>query len=494
MGPDGFGRAYEASLPADRRRAGGIHYTPPALADEMVALALQGRAGPGVRVCDPACGAGAFLLAAGRALEARGVDRRSIATEALWGCDVDPRAVGLARAAVEAWAGVAPPADHLVVSDGLRLGERGWHSFDAVIGNPPFLNQLERATVRSGPVPAALAAVTRPYTDTAWLFLAVGCDLTAAGGRVVLIQPQSVVSARDALPVRDEVARQATLERMWTGVGRPFAARVDVCAPVLRVGRADPRHGPGYWAVMSTAASGAVEVPPPMTVPPGSPTLGDLATATAGFRSQFYGLAPYVVDRAEADDRRFPRLVTCGLVDPGSCDWGRRPARFAGRRWDAPRVDLDALPSGPLRRWVAARCSPKVVVATQTRVLEAAVDEHGTWVPSTPLIAVHPRHADRLWDIAAVVMAPPLSAWVLANHRGAALHSDAIKLSAAQVLDLPTPADEDRWRAGAVCLRAGDVLAGAEAMTRAFGAGDDVFEWWRRRAAPLTRGVPDGAI
>ena len=32
---------------------------------------------------------------------------------------------------------------------------------------------------------------------------------------------------------------------------------------------------------------------------------------------------------------------------------------------------------------------PKVVVATQTRVVEAAVDPTGEWIPSTPVVSVH---------------------------------------------------------------------------------------------------------
>ena len=51
--------------------------------------------------------------------------------------------------------------------------------------------------------------------------------------------------------------------------------------------------------------------------------------------------------------------------------------------------------------WVDDLQVPKVLVATQTRVGEAAVDEVGTWVPSVPTIAVV-APAERLWAVAAV--------------------------------------------------------------------------------------------
>src|SRR6476619_1483646 len=66
IGPDLPGRALEALLdPADRRRA-GRHLTPPALADGVVAMALD-MDRPAGSVCDPSVGGGAFLLAYVRA-------------------------------------------------------------------------------------------------------------------------------------------------------------------------------------------------------------------------------------------------------------------------------------------------------------------------------------------------------------------------------------------------------------------------------------------
>ena len=68
-GADLLGLAHEALLAPVDRKARGAHYTPPALADRLVALSLPSTA---AAVLDPACGGGAFLLAAGRALVERG--------------------------------------------------------------------------------------------------------------------------------------------------------------------------------------------------------------------------------------------------------------------------------------------------------------------------------------------------------------------------------------------------------------------------------------
>src|SRR3954463_12531494 len=137
--PDELGRAYEASVPAARRRRDGVHYTPADVAGGLVHLALEGLTCAEPVVCDPACGGGAFLLAAGRALAARGPDPRHIATKLLWGMDSDAGAVRVPREALAGWAGVDRGA-RVGGGGGLRAPGGGPAGFDVVVGTPPFQN------------------------------------------------------------------------------------------------------------------------------------------------------------------------------------------------------------------------------------------------------------------------------------------------------------------------------------------------------------------
>jgi hypothetical protein len=106
------------------------------------------------------------------------------------------------------------------------------------------------------------------------------------------------------------------------------------------------------------------------------------------------------------------------------------------------------------------------MVATQTRILEAAADETGQWLPVVPVISVVPEAA-RLWHALAVLLAPPVSAEAHRTHTGSAMSADAIKLSARQVGALPLPAVQKAWEHGAaMCQRA----------TRAGEEGDDA-DW-----------------
>ena len=189
--------------------------------------------------------------------------------------------------------------------------------------------------------------------------------------------------------------------------------------------------------------------------------------------------------------------MTVGAVDPLWTAWGAAPIRFGGRDWERPVIDRSALPPR-IGAWLDRQLRPKVLLATQTRLLEPCLDREGTAAPATPLIAVHadPEHLAR---VAAVLLAPPVVAWAWRRWFGTAMAIDAVKLAARQVGELPLPVDLDRWGEAAALLdatgpgRAGGgpdpgragarsvAVAVARLMTEAYGAEPAVLDWWRDR-------------
>lgn len=471
--PEELGEQLEAGLPEGHRRSAGVHYTPRALATDLAERAVS--PGSGLLVGDPSCGGGALLLAAGRHLARQGEDPAAVVTR-LFGMDIDPLAVATTEAALTLWAGVRPPAGNLVVADALDASP-AWPPLDVVVGNPPFLGQLDADTARA---PAAtvrrrarFGEAVRAYTDDAGLFLLAACDLARPGGRVALLQPQSVLGARDASGVRAAVAARGRLSGVWVPADPGFDAAVDVCVPLIEVG---PPSAPSTWSAHLARAHRV----PPVDLD-GKRTLGDEATTTAAFRSEYYGMVDHVHEATEHPAGR--PLVTTGLVDLGGVAWGDRPARIGGRRWVAPVVDVPAL-AGRAADWARRTYVPKLVVASQTRVVEVAVDEDGAWVAGVPLVVVL-APVERLWALAAALAAPGVSAWLLQQVAGTGLTAQSLRVSAALLRTVPLPTDPGAWARGTAAFRAGDQAAFADAMSTAYGTGAEVAAWWSERATTV---------
>ncbi len=488
--------------PAERRR--GAHYSPPALADRIAALALAPRRRPAApTVCDPGCGAGSLLLAAASRLAAEGLDPGRIARELIHGADVEPLAVAVSEAALALWSGgVTPGEGHFVVAD-LFAGadpDAAWPAggFDVVVGNPPFQAQTARRTLRRAEVTegarARFGSAAAGLVDTAGLFMLASLDLVRDGGTLAMVQPASVAAARDAEGVRTALSERARVVELWAPEGRLFEAAVHVCVPVLEVGR----PGSADWARHVARARGV-----PAFRPRSTTELAEVARAVAGFRDEYYGLAPFVRDLGGGDvppkggewSADEGPLVTSGAIDLGRLHWGERPVRFARQSWVRPVVDRrGALSAGGRTGALLARVgAPKAMVATQTRIVEVAVDDTGHCVPCTPVISVLPLSpgGPGPWELAAALAAPPAVAWLAERTAGTGLHPGSLRPTAPLLGRMPLPVDEAGWVEATEALRAGDLDGFGRAATAAHAlpAATErrVLAWWTGRL-PATAG------
>jgi SAM-dependent methyltransferase len=468
------------------RRQLGAWYTPDALVETVVENVVtrefvERRAGRRLRVLDPACGDGRFLAAAGRRIASFG------GVAELTGVDIDAGALAAAAERV--------PSAITSRDDALR---RTWDdaAFDLVVGNPPFLSPLAASTNRAG----SSRRGGGPYADAAVEFLALAAELVDAdGGRVALVLPQSILAARDAAAVRDDIDERARMVWSWWTGERVFDAQVYTCALAFEFtavpgagtaqvpGRRDARRP--SWAHVVTGRQGVPPVPDSIE---STGTLSDRARLNANFRDEYYGMAPAVGDHASG-----PQLITSGLIDPGRSLWGDRSITFARRRFDRPRLDLAKL-SPSMRRWADLRLTPKVLVANQTRIIEAVCDPTGAWLPAVPVVGIYPNPGEDTsavaWQIAAVLTSPIASAWVWHRSAGTGLSAAAVRMSPVVLGDLPWPAGG--LDPAVVALRSGDARGCAAEVMRAWscdGDGGALFDWWSASLERIEARQPSGS-
>ena len=385
-------------MPVSQRKLLGVWYTPPELVDAVVCEVRRGFTPR--TVLDPACGDGRFLAPFADTATTTGVD-------------IDP-------------------ATSWTHGDSLSI-EWGERQFDAVVGNPPFLNQLASSTTRGGRSKYGGG----PYADSAAEFLSLAVRLTRPGGRVGLVLPLSMLSTRDVTAIRDDVSQRAALRWMWWSTTRMFDASVRVWAGVWEVGgrqRAVRRaYGPRFErrSTIAMPAQWAGLIADTVEAPHDGAVLGDIASFTADFRDQYYGLVGAVSDTGHGAP-----LITSGLIEPNECWWGRRRVRFAKQTFTAPRVDVSSL-TPALQRWAAQRLVPKILIANQTRRIEAIIDREGSWLPSVPVITCT---TDRLDEVAAVLHSDAATEWVRYHAAGSGLSATSVRLTARLLASIPLPA------------------------------------------------------
>lgn len=223
---------YEAFV-SERARAGGIYYTPPHLVDFMLdrVLPWSGREWD-LKVLDPACGSGVFLVKAFQRLihrwknahpdeDVRADTLRRLLERNLFGVDKDPHAVRVASFSVylamcdeidprHYWTQVKfPPMreERLVNADFFDETKKGFRtredaaSYDLVVGNAPWGEELLTPHAKAwADNPAHTWRVANKGIGT--LFLPKSAALAKSDGKVAMIQSASSLLFNRSGPAR----------------------------------------------------------------------------------------------------------------------------------------------------------------------------------------------------------------------------------------------------------------------------------------------------
>lgn len=259
------------------RKKTGAYFTPPSLVSYIVESvmaplveSIMGRLGSmpaperlsTLRILDPAMGGGDFLA---RTVEfvggSAGAVRAEIAANCVYGLDIDPTAVEIARFCTWASAGYAdgiagPINSHLICANALgEPGERvcaldwagefpdvfdrgGVPGFDAVVGNPPYI--ASKNGLRAG-------AGRRGQSDSYLLFLSAAMDnhLVKPGGMLSMVLPDPMLVRENAAAIRSRLVMDWTIVSLLHILGAFSDA---VVANIVPVCRNAPASGTTFFA------------------------------------------------------------------------------------------------------------------------------------------------------------------------------------------------------------------------------------------------------
>jgi len=471
-----------------QRKVRGAYYTPPELVQAILepwdSVPLTST------LLDPACGGGAFLLAAFDRLLRRmpdaGEGRSHCLQSQIFGIDRDPLAVSVTRLSLllRLLDECPLPLAHLpdlsrTIHSGNSLVEaehdpeqalegQDWQrlfadvlamgGFDAVVGNPPYLD-AEGMTRHQPDLRRYCTQHYRTATgnwDLFCVFIERALSLCKPGGWHSFVVPNKLLSAGYGAATRSLLAcdHQLTHLRDYSRVPvfpaaiypivyhvrrSPAEASAQVCyeemASLEQVSRQVQLPLVSFqtpqkpWRIGGTLGQGRA-----IAALQAAPTLADCATLTdAATVTEAYAIRPLIREATPGDAEGF-RMVNSGTLDPYQMLWGKKPLRYLGDRYLHPVIPKIALANLPPKRLHQAR-QPKLLVASMTRRLEAVFDEAGNWFAGKSTTIILP-HIDPYW-LLALLNSELIQLWFRQTFAGNRLQGGYLRIGAPQLRQIP---------------------------------------------------------
>ncbi|HLG76966.1 MAG TPA: N-6 DNA methylase, partial [Ktedonobacteraceae bacterium] len=220
---------YEANLPAAERKTRGHFSTPPRLVEQILDACgyTPTHDLSRIRVLDPACGSGNFLVGAARRLLDAGEQHQLTATrqaalfqQNLWGLDPDPVACFLATMQLhQTFTALYPQQTrrckellrslHIHQADSLTLPWQQCQNVDLFLANPPYL--AAKNTDLSG----YRTSQSQGPGDSYLLFLRLALQVVRPHGWIGLVLPDPVLARANATRERQRLLAETTIHHLW---------------------------------------------------------------------------------------------------------------------------------------------------------------------------------------------------------------------------------------------------------------------------------------
>lgn len=198
----------------EKTKAYGVVYTPEWIVDLILDNTVRGYT-PAMRVCDPACGDGAFLARlAGRICDTVPAKDCRRALENLAGFDIDAEALAECRARLDAV--LADKGKRLRIDWNLHCMDSADRAalashagrFDCVVGNPPYVRIQHLGEARRRRMQRDWRLANRGSADLYIAFFEIGMFLLKRGGRLGYITPNTYAKTMAGQPLRRFIREQ----------------------------------------------------------------------------------------------------------------------------------------------------------------------------------------------------------------------------------------------------------------------------------------------
>lgn len=331
--------------------------------------------------------------------------------------------------------------------------------FDAIIGNPPYVNAVVLSDAdESGNLKKFLTVdyeSAKGTYDLYVLFFEQAIRICARDGVIGFIIPNKILSAEYAEALRGLFIRDTEIQAIsdYSSI-KVFSASVYPVVLVLRRKKTDadcsievmqkgPRRfakqsafakAPSYlWAFILSDFAELVETALMETRP-----LGSLATVSgAATVAEAYEIKPAVRELGGTGvPPNFCKFVVSGNIRPFRTTWDVAPVQYLKSRFEKPVVDLSRIPES--RRTQALK--PKVIISGMAKRPVAALDANGEYLSGKSTVIIYdPKETADLSAITAILNSRIAALIYFGLYSGLALSGGYLRFGPPQISAFPVP-------------------------------------------------------
>lgn len=501
-------KGVEVSKDARKRKEQGIYYTPTYIVDYIVTNTLKPVLDKcetvadlkAVKVLDPACGSGSFLIRAIEMIYSKYLEfgakpgemtKITILLDNIYGVDLDDQAVEIARLnlllTILDSRGLLPDLSknikngNSLISDTDSKLEKAfgkdyrdkkpfnWQAefpevfdrsnpgFDIVIGNPPYIDSemMTRTMPEDRNYISTKYKVAKGNWDIFCVFIEQALNLCREDGYQSFIIPNKLVSANYALPVRKLLAEENSLTalrdyskiKVFNISAYPVVYAVQKHKPTgsFLLEFAEPNEI-GYQLVSQKVVAENFSKDGEWQLQSDASN-NDLVKKLSSSKTTLVDIATvkgaasvseaYIMKDKLEDDGKGYRVVNSGTIDRYSSLWGHKPMRFLGRNLLKPTISEEQLRSISVNR-LQQTLQPKIVMAGMTKRPECILDKSGEIAAAKSTTVISSEKSLRL--LLAILNSNLMNYYLRNKFSGNTLQGGYLRLGPPEIKQIPIPA------------------------------------------------------
>ncbi|WP_406854390.1 N-6 DNA methylase [Alsobacter sp. KACC 23698] len=336
---------------------------------------------------------------------------------------------------------------------------KGEHGFDAIIGNPPYVNAVVQSDAdESGDLKKFLTVnyeSAKGSYDLYILFFEQAIRICGGLGTIGFIVPNKILSAEYAETLRGIFIRDTEIQSIsdYSSI-KVFSASVYPVILVLRrqktdadcsievmqkeprrlVGQSAFKKAPSYlWAFILTDFAELIETALRDTRP-----LGSVATVSgAATVAEAYEMKSAISELGAGEvPPGFCKFVVSGNIRPFRTTWDIAPVQYLKSRFERPVANLSEIPEGRH----AQALKPKVIISGMAKRPVAAHDTNGEYLSGKSTVIIYdPRVEVNLSSLTAILNSRLGALIYFGLYSGLALSGGYLRFGPPQISAFPIP-------------------------------------------------------